>query len=182
MVGCAERHLAPTRVKYDLAVALIIRKHPLTAFAASILQHGNSDQLRVSRTSAGVPRTLNETMVRMALDHILYGTLEAVKAKRPVTARDLFIQTETSFSSTPVTHNLRKRCIHGFADYTLWYGSRQRMETNLVVWEAKREGSSQIEEPQPLAYGYHSPSPLEIRQARSYCLWDLLRRHFFPFL
>lgn len=146
MVGCAGRHPAPTSVQYDLALTLIIRKtstdrvrsNHFTARkfrAASCLENQRWRTQELERDNG--PYGLGPDTVR-----------DAVKAKRPVTARDLFIRTETPLSSTPVTHNLRKRYVHGFADHTLWFGSQQRMETNLVVWEAKREGSSQLGEPQ----------------------------------
>lgn len=74
-------------------------------------------------------------MVRITLNHILIGTLNAVQQRRRVNAKHMFLGTETPLAYAPHKYNAKNTLSTG-TQTTLWYGSKKDMETNQVVWEA----------------------------------------------
>lgn len=94
---------------------------------------------------------MNEATIRVTLDHVLAGAILALRRKRPERARELYVQSETALKLEGFMWKMRKRTLRGAADYTVWYGPNKELETNFVVWEAKREFKVGEGEPQVLA-------------------------------
>jgi hypothetical protein len=84
-----------------------------------------------------VPRCENEAMVRITLNHILIGTLNAVQQRRRVNAKHMFLGTETPLAYAPHKYNAKKRTFYGYADCT-------------VVWKQEGDGD------QPSRVGGHT--------------------------
>ena len=42
--------------------------------------------------------------------------------------------------------------VHGYPDYSLWYGREEAVETNLVIVEAKAEGQTSSAKAQQVTY------------------------------
>lgn len=95
--------------------------------------------------------TNNEEVIRVRLNTILMFILDDVNLTRPLHARDMSFQLET-YVKIDVSNKPDTPVVHGYPDYSLWYGSEEAVETNLVIVEAKAEGLTSSAEAQQLAY------------------------------
>lgn len=66
-------------------------------------------------------------------------------------ARDMSFQLE-KYGKINVSNESGTAAVHGYPDYSLWYGIEEAVETNLVIVEAKAEGLTGSTEAQQLVY------------------------------
>ncbi|KAL3452135.1 hypothetical protein BJX65DRAFT_303847 [Aspergillus insuetus] len=94
----------------------------------------------------------NETKMRSRLDVIFYLThgdtqRSAYYRNELITPRvaqhinEVHFATEKQISQS-ITYEQAQRNLNGFMDYTLWWGHRDDLETNIVVVEAKARGGA----------------------------------------
>ena len=95
--------------------------------------------------------TKNEALICVHLNVILLFILDMVNRTQPFGAKEMLFQMEMYFK-IDVTSKLCTRALKGYPDFSLWYGEPDRVETNLVIVEAKSEDFIGITEPQELAY------------------------------
>ena len=77
--------------------------------------------------------------------------LDDVNLTRPPHARDMSFQLET-YVKINVSSKSEDAAVHGYPDYSLWYGRADAFEINLVIVEAKAESHASGAEAQQLAY------------------------------
>ncbi|KAL4782808.1 hypothetical protein BJX76DRAFT_358622 [Aspergillus varians] len=102
----------------------------------------------------------NEPHIRGRLNNILLLTLAEEIATSPTTVGErpsvemmnaVFWSYETYLASECVI-NREKTIVHSYADYSLYYGNPDDMETNLIVVEAKKRGHASSGVAQVLGY------------------------------
>ena len=92
---------------------------------------------------------------RLALADQQFELVQSASSIRPTTSTvesaPLLLQFETKLSFK-VTYKKEQRLLQGIADYSLWYDTDEPLAINLIIVEAKREGSIRQAESQVTAY------------------------------